>query len=116
MESQAAVASLGALAHDHRLEVFRLLVRAGPDGLPAGSIAEELEIPNSSLSFHLAQLTRAGLITQERQHRLLIYRADYSAMNALVAYLMENCCAGACGTSGKGRQSDPIEQLERTTA
>ena len=68
-------------------------------GMSAGAIAEALGIPNSSLSFHLAQLHRAGLVRQERQHRSLIYSADYPAMNALVAYLMENCCAGAeCGS------------------
>ena len=94
MESAHAVEALGALAQEHRLAVFRLLVQAGADGLPAGQIAERMAIPNSSLSFHLAQLLRAGLVTQERQHRSLIYRADYSAMNALVAYLLENCCGG----------------------
>lgn len=94
MRSTHAVEALGALAQEHRLAVFRLLVQAGADGLPAGQIAEHLAIPNSSLSFHLAQLHRAGLVSQERQHRSLIYRADYSAMNALVAYLLQNCCGG----------------------
>ena len=94
MESARAVEALAALAQEHRLAVFRLLVQAGADGLPAGQIAERMAIPNSSLSFHLAQLLRAGLVSQERQHRSLIYRADYSAMNALVAYLLENCCRG----------------------
>jgi ArsR family transcriptional regulator, arsenate/arsenite/antimonite-responsive transcriptional repressor len=78
-----------------------LLVQAGEHGMAAGAIADALRVPNSSLSFHLAQLNRAGLIRQERRHRSLIYRANYAAMNALVAYLMENCCAGAdCGTDG----------------
>jgi len=94
MDSPAAVEALGALAQEHRLAVFRMLVQAGMDGLPAGSIAEALGIPNSSLSFHLTQLSKAGLVTQERQHRSIIYRADYSAMNALVGFLMENCCGG----------------------
>lgn len=99
MNSDTAITALGALAQEHRLALFRLLVQAGKDGMAAGAIAEALGIPNSSLSFHLAQLSRAGLIRQERQHRSLIYRADYEAMNALVGYLMENCCAGAeCGT------------------
>ncbi|MGE5564004.1 MAG: ArsR/SmtB family transcription factor [Bacillota bacterium] len=94
-----AVSALAALAQEHRLGLFRLLVQAGDGGMPAGAIAEALGIPNSSLSFHLAQLRNAGLILQERQHRSLIYRANYQAMNALVAYLMENCCAGAdCGS------------------
>jgi ArsR family transcriptional regulator len=99
MNSPAALDALGALAQEHRLASFRLLVQAGDKGLSAGAIAEALRVPNSSLSFHLAQLKNAGLILQERQHRSLIYRADYSAMNALVGYLMENCCGGVeCST------------------
>lgn|SRR5689334_16858277 len=99
MKSSTAVDALSALAQEHRLALFRLLVQAGDKGMPAGAIADALGIPNSSLSFHLAQLRNAGLILQERQHRSLIYRANYPAMNALVAYLMENCCAGTdCGT------------------
>ena len=95
-----AVDALGALAQEHRLSLFRLLVQAGDDGLAAGAIAERLGVPNSSLSFHLGYLTRAGLIIQRREGRSLIYTADYAAMNALVGYLVENCCAGAgCGSS-----------------
>ena len=98
MNAGNAIEALGALAQEHRLALFRLLVQAGDTGMSAGAIAEALGLPNSSLSFHLAQLRNAGLILQERQHRSLIYRANYPAMNALVAYLMENCCAGAsCG-------------------
>jgi ArsR family transcriptional regulator len=98
VKAAAAIDALGALAQEHRLALFRLLVQAGDKGMPAGAIADALGIPNSSLSFHLAQLRNAGLIVQERQHRSLIYRANYPAMNALVDYLMENCCAGAaCG-------------------
>ncbi|MFK7840644.1 MAG: ArsR/SmtB family transcription factor [Sphingorhabdus sp.] len=97
MEAKQAVDALASLAQEHRLSIFRLLVRVGKNGLAAGAIAEKLKIPPSSLSFHLAQLTRAELISQERQSRTLIYRADYAAMNRLVAYLLENCCAGdAC--------------------
>lgn len=95
MRSDSAIVALGALAQEHRLALFRLLVQAGEDGMAAGAIADALGVPNSSLSFHLAQLNRAGLIRQERQHRSLIYRADYAAMNELVGYLMENCCGGA---------------------
>ena len=95
MKAASAIEALGALAQEHRLALFRLLVQAGEKGLSAGAIAERLGVPNSSLSFHLAQLRNAGLILQERQHRSLIYRANYPAMNALVGYLMENCCAGA---------------------
>ena len=94
MDADRAIAGLSALAQEHRLALFRLLVQAGGEGLAAGVIAERLGVPNSSLSFHLAQLSRAGLIRQERRHRTILYRADYDAMNALVAYLMENCCGG----------------------
>ena len=95
MKPQSAIQALGALAQEHRLAVFRQLVQAGDDGMAAGAIAEALELPNSSLSFHLAQLRKAGLILQQRRHRSLIYRANYPAMNALLAYLTENCCGGA---------------------
>jgi DNA-binding transcriptional ArsR family regulator len=112
MKSATAVDALGALAQEHRLALFRLLVQAGEKGMSAGAIADALGVPNSSLSFHLAQLRNAGLILQERQHRSLIYRANYPAMNALVAYLMENCCADAdciadtaCETPAQERKS-----------
>ena len=95
MIATAAIDALGALAQEHRLGLFRLLVQAGEDGMPAGALASALSIPNSSLSFHLAHLTRAGLIEQRRNGRSLIYTANYAAMNALVGYLMENCCGGA---------------------
>jgi DNA-binding transcriptional ArsR family regulator len=95
MDSTAAVSALAALAQEHRLALFRLLVQAGDNGMAAGAIAAALSVPGSSLSFHLAQLHKASLVRQERRHRSIIYRADYAAMNALVRYLMENCCAGA---------------------
>ena len=95
MESKIAVEALSALAQEHRLALFRLLVQAGQGGMAAGAIAEALSVPNSSLSFHLAHLTRAGLIAQRRQGRSLIYTVDYDAMNSLVAFLTENCCGGA---------------------
>lgn len=111
------VEALGALAQEHRLALFRLLVQAGNKGLPAGAIAEKLGIPNSSLSFHLAHLTRAGLIQQRRQGRSIIYRADYAAMNALMAYLTENCCAGAgCGEASACDSPAINDNLERTPA
>ena len=112
MKAGAAIEALGALAQEHRLALFRLLVQAGDKGMAAGAIAEALGVPNSSLSFHLAQLRSAGLILQERQHRSLIYRANYPAMNALLAYLTENCCGGAdcapaaaCETPAQTRKS-----------
>ena len=95
MDSAAAVAALGALAQENRLALFRLLVQAGDEGMRPGSIAKTLGVPNSSLSFHLGQLSRAGLLRQKKQHRSIVYSADYDAMNALVAYLLENCCSGA---------------------
>jgi DNA-binding transcriptional ArsR family regulator len=95
MKSQTAVAALSALANEHRLAAFRLLVQTGPEGLAAGAIAESLDIPASSLSFHLAHLTRAGLIVQRRESRSLIYSTDFDAMNGLVGFLTENCCGGA---------------------
>lgn len=100
MKADSAVEALGALAQEHRLEAFRCLVQAGEKGMAAGAIADALGVPNSSLSFHLAQLRNAGLILQERQHRSLIYRANYPSMNALIGYLMENCCGGTeCGVA-----------------
>jgi len=94
MDAPAAIRALGALAQDHRLAAFRLLVQAGDEGLPAGAIAERLGIVSSSMSFHLAALANAGLVVQRRQSRLIIYTANYPAMNGLMGYLMENCCGG----------------------
>ncbi len=95
MDSDQIIAALGALAHETRLKVYRMLVERGPDGLPAGAIAERLVMPPSSLTFHLQQLTNAGLITQRRLSRQLFYATDFTAMNAVVGYLTENCCGGA---------------------
>lgn len=92
MDQKHAVKALGALAQETRLALFRLLVSCGPDGLSAGIIAERLGVAPSSLSFHLQQLTRSGLITQRRRSRQLIYSAEYGTMNDLLAYLTENCC------------------------
>ena len=87
--------ALSALAQEHRLAVFKLLVQAGPDGMAAGDIAAKLDIPASSLSFHLSHLKQGGIVEVERQGRSIIYRADFPAMNGLIAYLLENCCAGS---------------------
>jgi ArsR family transcriptional regulator len=92
MDSPQTVQALGALAHETRLALYRMLVERGPDGLPAGVIAERLGMPPSSLTFHVQHLHRAGLVTQRRLGRQLIYAADFSAMNALIFYLTENCC------------------------
>jgi len=100
MNQAAAIAALSALAQENRIDVFRLLVTAGPGGMPAGAIAETLGIPAPTLSFHLAQLKHAGLVTCRRESRSLIYAANYPTMNGLIGYLTENCCGGhpeACG-------------------
>lgn len=114
MESETVVRALSALAQEHRLALFRLLVQAGPDGLAAGAIAEALGVPASSLSFHLAQLTNAGLIAQRRDGRSLIYSADYGAMTALLGFLMENCCGGA--VCAPAAPCDTKDKNERTAA
>ena len=94
MEHSDAIAALSGLAHETRLEIFRVLVEAGPDGMPAGKIGERLRLPPATLSFHLNHLKHAGLIARRRNGRSLIYSADYAAMDGLVAYLTENCCKG----------------------
>ena len=94
LRSADVIAALAALAHEHRLAAFRLLVEAGPDGVSAGDLADRLAIPRSSLSFHLNQMMQAGLIVQRRESRSLIYSADFAAMAALVGFLTENCCRG----------------------
>lgn len=93
MEEAVVVAALSALAQESRLRVFRLLVTAGPQGMPAGQIAEELSITPNTLSFHLGLLKNAGLITVRREGRSLIYSAEYERMRGLLAYLSENCCS-----------------------
>jgi ArsR family transcriptional regulator, arsenate/arsenite/antimonite-responsive transcriptional repressor len=89
-----AVNALGALAHETRLAVFRMLVKAGPDGMIAGGIAEHCGVPPSTMSHHLVTLERAGLVQSERESRLIHYRADYANMRRLLTFLMEDCCQG----------------------
>ena len=97
MKADRVIRALSALAQEHRLAAFRLLVQAGEEGVAAGALAEKLDVPPSSMSFHLAQLANAGLVTQRRESRSIIYSADYAAMNSLMGYLTENCCGGiAC--------------------
>ena len=95
MEKTAAVAALAALAQENRLDVFRLLVQAGPDGIPAGQVAEALGLPANTLTFHFDRLRQAALVTVRREGRSMIYAARYDTMNALLAFLTENCCEGA---------------------
>jgi DNA-binding transcriptional ArsR family regulator len=97
MESKQAVQALGALAQETRLAVFRLLVEAGPEGMAAGEVAAQLDLPPATLSFHLAQLANAGLVRGRQEGRFIYYAPDFGAMNSLVGFLTENCCTrGAC--------------------
>ncbi|WP_028603478.1 ArsR/SmtB family transcription factor [Ottowia thiooxydans] len=101
MHEADAVRSLAALAQALRLRLFRVLVVAGAEGLTPGALVEQLAVPGNTLSFHLKELTHAGLVTQERQGRNLVYRASFNMMNDLLSYLTENCCEGsACVTTG----------------
>src|ERR1700749_1371593 len=95
MEKSIAVAPLAALAQDNRLDVFRLLVQAGPDGMTAGAIREALDLPPNTLTFHFDRLRMAGLATVRREGRSMIYAAQFETMNALLGFLTENCCGGA---------------------
>src|SRR6202022_3254973 len=95
MEKLDAVAGLAALAQENRLDVFRLLVQAGPDGMPAGEIADALGIAPNTLTFHFDRLRMAGLVSVRREGRSMIYAARYETMNGLLSYLTENCCQGA---------------------
>jgi ArsR family transcriptional regulator len=111
MESKQVISALEALAQEHRLSIFRALVQAGPPGLTPTFISERLDIPAPTLSFHLAQLKHAGLVTATRQGRSLIYVAAYDTMNGLIAFLTENCCAGAgCAPASCG----PVKPKEKS--
>lgn len=94
MKIQTAVQSLVALAQETRLAVFRLLVEAGPGGMNAGAIAEAVGVPAATLSFHLKELSRAGLVVSRQESRFVFYSANFSAMDDLIAYLTDNCCQG----------------------
>lgn len=116
MEQTAAVAALAALAQDSRLDVYRLLVQAGPEGMPAGSVASALRLAPNTLTFHFDRLRQAGLVTVRREGRSMIYAARYETMNALVAYLTENCCRGsahkaaptACKPATRARRKEKV--------
>lgn len=94
MDNTSAVVLLNSIAQEARLDIFRLLVQAGSDGLAAGVISARLNIPNSTLSFHLKELSNAGMVTSRQEGRFIYYAANYETMNSLLAYLTENCCAG----------------------
>jgi ArsR family transcriptional regulator, arsenate/arsenite/antimonite-responsive transcriptional repressor len=116
LNTKNAILALGALAQEHRLAVFRLLVERGPEGLAAGAIAEKLGLPASSLSFHLAQLSHAGLIIQRRESRSLIYSVDFTAMDALMGYLSDNCCSGNPAACLPSRAAQPQSLKKRRSA
>jgi DNA-binding transcriptional ArsR family regulator len=120
MEMKDAVEALSALAQETRLKVYRLLIEAGPDGVPAGRIGDLLDLPPATLSFHLAHLSRAGLARSKQAGRFVIYTADFDVMNALVGYLTENCCGGSrsCAPTAKpilvkGRKHEAIPRSRR---
>jgi ArsR family transcriptional regulator, arsenate/arsenite/antimonite-responsive transcriptional repressor len=118
MEISLAIRSLAALAHEHRLGAFRLLVKAGEPGLAAGEIAAALELPPSSLSFHLAALEHAGLVSATRSGRFIHYRVEPAAISALLAYLTEDCCAGRpelCGGIVNCARETPAAPLRGRT-
>jgi DNA-binding transcriptional ArsR family regulator len=116
MKKREALAALAALAQENRLDVFRLLVEAGPDGLPAGSVAEALGLAPNNLTFHFDRLREAGLVTVRRDGRSMIYAARFDRMNGLLGYLTENCCRGQaeqCAPSECGPAAKTSRETER---
>ncbi len=107
MEKIDAVTALAALAQDNRLETYRLLVQAGPKGMPAGEVAAALGLPPNTLTFHFDRLRQAGLVTVTRQGRSMIYAARFDTMNALISYLTDNCCEGAAGLCAPAVKCEP---------
>jgi ArsR family transcriptional regulator len=108
MEKTSAVMALAALAQENRLDVFRLLVEAGPDGMPAGAVAEALGLAPNTLTFHFDRLRQAGLVSVKRNGRSMIYRAQYETMNALLGFLTENCCHGMPERCGPVSTCKPV--------
>lgn len=107
MDTTQTVQALRALAHDVRLAAYRALVQAGPTGMPVGSLRDRLGLPAATLTAHLNQLRQAGLVSDQREGRVIRLRADYERMNALIGFLTENCCGGrACAPSASAKQSD----------
>jgi ArsR family transcriptional regulator, arsenate/arsenite/antimonite-responsive transcriptional repressor len=108
-----AIAALAALAQDNRLDVFRLLVQAGPEGMPAGAVADALGIAPNTLTFHFDRLRMAGLVSVRREGRSMIYAARFETMNALLGYLTDNCCRGAPEKCAPSRRCDPAKVKRR---
>ena len=115
-DTPRTIQALSALAHETRLALYRMLVERGPDGLPAGVLAERLGLPPSSLTFHVQHLHRAGLVTQRRVGRQLLYAADFSAMNDLVFYLTENCCGRGSSAAACTPACEPAAERNREVA
>jgi DNA-binding transcriptional ArsR family regulator len=111
METGAALSALAGLSHDTRLALFRLLVTAGPAGVPAGELGERLDLAPATLSFHLKELRHAGLASQRRDGRTIYYAADYTTMNGLIAYLTENCCQNASCAPAASPGSKPVKRV-----
>lgn len=118
MEKSNAVAALAALAQDNRLDIFRLLVQSGPEGLSAGRVADQLDLAPNTLTFHFDRLRVAGLVTVRREGRSMIYAARFEAMNTLLAYLTESCCRGARETCAPAvcKPSQPARRRRTETA
>jgi ArsR family transcriptional regulator len=117
MNKPHVLAALAALAQDNRLDVFRLLVEAGPAGMPAGEVAQALKLAPNTLTFHFDRLREAGLVAVCREGRSMIYSAQYGAMNALIAYLTENCCQGAAASCAptERKPAQPARKKERVS-
>jgi ArsR family transcriptional regulator, arsenate/arsenite/antimonite-responsive transcriptional repressor len=113
MKTRDVIEALGALAHEHRLAIYRSLVQRGPEGLSAGTIGQRIGLLPSSLTFHLQNLQRAGLITQRRESRQLFYSVDFSVMSGLVGYLTENCCGSGSYCSASCTPAAPAKVTKR---
>src|SRR6201992_4540545 len=115
MEKMAAVSALAALAQDNRLDVFRLLVEAGPEGMSAGEIADKLDLAPNTLTFHFDRLRLAGLVTVRREGRSMIYAARFETMNEMLGFLAENCCGGTA-TCAPSSECKPARKRSKVTA
>ncbi len=116
MKTPDVIEALGALAHEHRLAIYRLLVQRGPEGLSAGAIGQRIGLLPSSLTFHLQNLQRAGLIAQRRESRQLFYSVDFNVMNGLVSYLTENCCGNSGADCAMGcAPAAPVKTPKRAS-